>query len=162
MSRSLKKGPYVDLRLLEKVQKAGKDKEPLARQLGAVHYIDSEAADPAAELSKLGGAKVVLATVTHGPAMSATIGGLTPKGRLMVLGAAGPFEASPLLLLMARRAIEGWYSGTSIDAQETLAFSSQSDVQSMNETYPLERAPEAFDRMVSGKARFRIVLTMAD
>lgn len=140
----------------------GKDKEPLARQLGASHYIDSEAADPAAELSKLGGAKVVLATVTHGPAMSATIGGLAPKGRLMVLGAAGPFEASPLLLLTARRAIEGWYSGTSIDAQDTLAFSSQSNVQSMNETYPLERAPEAFDRMVSGKARFRIVLAMAD
>ncbi len=140
----------------------GKDKEPLARQLGAFHYIDSEATDPAAELSKLGGAKVVLATVTHGPAMSATIGGLAPKGRLMVLGAAGPFEASPLLLLSARRAIEGWYSGTSIDAQDTLAFSAQSDVQSMNEAYPLERAPEAFDRMMSGKARFRVVLTMID
>jgi alcohol dehydrogenase/propanol-preferring alcohol dehydrogenase len=140
----------------------GKDKEPLARQLGAFHYIDSEATDPAAELSKLGGAKVVLATVTHGPAMSATIGGLAPKGRLMVLGAADAFEASPLLLLSARRAIEGWYSGTSIDAQDTLAFSAQSDVQSMNETYPLERAPEAFDRMMSGKARFRVVLTMID
>lgn len=140
----------------------GKDKEPLAMQLGAFHYIDSEAADPAGELSKLGGAKVVLATVTHGAAMSATIGGLAPKGRLMVLGAAGPFEASPILLLMARRSIEGWYSGTSIDAQETLAFSAQSDVQSMNEAYPLERAPDAFDRMMSGKARFRVVLTMVD
>jgi D-arabinose 1-dehydrogenase-like Zn-dependent alcohol dehydrogenase len=138
----------------------GQDKEPLARQLGASHYIDSEATDPAAELTKLGGAKVVLATVTHGPAMSATIGGLAPKGRLMVLGAAGPFEASPLLLIMARRAIEGWYSGTSIDAQETLAFSAQSGVQSMNEAYPLDQAPEAFDRMLSGKARFRVVLTM--
>jgi D-arabinose 1-dehydrogenase-like Zn-dependent alcohol dehydrogenase len=140
----------------------GQDKEPLARQLGATHYIDSEATDPAAELNKLGGAKVVLATVTHGPAMSATIGGLMPKGRLMVLGAAGPFEASPLLLIMARRAIEGWYSGTSIDAQETLAFSAQSGVQSMNEAYPLDQAPEAFDRMLSGKARFRVVLTMGD
>jgi D-arabinose 1-dehydrogenase-like Zn-dependent alcohol dehydrogenase len=140
----------------------GQDKEPLARQLGATHYIDSEATDPAAELTKLGGAKVVLATVTHGPAMSATIGGLAPKGRLMVLGAAGPFEASPLLLIMARRAIEGWYSGTSIDAQETLAFSAQSNVQSMNESYPLDQAPEAFDRMLSGKARFRAVLTMGD
>jgi D-arabinose 1-dehydrogenase-like Zn-dependent alcohol dehydrogenase len=138
----------------------GQDKEPLAKQLGAHHYIDSEAADPASELSKLGGAKVVLATVTHGPAMSATIGGLAPKGRLMVLGAAGPFEAAPLSLIMGRRAIEGWYSGTSIDAQETLSFSAQAGVQSMNEAYPLERAAEAFDRMVSGKARFRVVLTM--
>jgi D-arabinose 1-dehydrogenase-like Zn-dependent alcohol dehydrogenase len=137
----------------------GKDKAPLAAQLGATHYIDSQSADPAAELTKLGGAKVVLATVTNGPAMSATIGGLAPLGRLMVLGAAGPFEASPLLLLSARRAIEGWYSGTSIDAQDTLAFSVQSHVRSMNEAYPLERAAEAFDRMMSGNARFRVVLT---
>jgi D-arabinose 1-dehydrogenase-like Zn-dependent alcohol dehydrogenase len=78
----------------------------------------------------------------------------------MVLGAAGPFEAAPLSLIMGRRAIEGWYSGTSIDAQETLSFSAQAGVQSMNEAYPLERAAEAFDRMVSGKARFRVVLTM--
>jgi len=137
----------------------GKDKEPLARELGAVHYIDSQSADPAAELTKLGGAKVVLATVTHGPAMSATVGGLAPRGRLMVLGAAGPMEASPLTLLMGRRAIEGWYSGTSIDSQETLAFSVQSGVRSMNEAYPLEKAAEAYDRMLSGKARFRVVLT---
>lgn len=137
----------------------GQDKEPLARQLGAAHYIDSQSADPAAELAKLGGAKVVLATVTHGPAMSATIGGLAPLGRLMVLGAAGSMEASPLLLLLARRAIEGWYSGTSIDSQDTLAFSLQSGVRSMNEVYPLDRAAEAFDRMMSGKARFRVVLT---
>jgi D-arabinose 1-dehydrogenase-like Zn-dependent alcohol dehydrogenase len=138
----------------------GKDKEPLARQLGASHYIDSQSTDPAAELTKLGGAKVVLATVTHGPAMSATVGGLAPRGRLMVLGAAESLEASPLLLLMGRRSIEGWYSGTSIDAQETLAFSVQSGVRSMNEAYPLERAAEAYDRMMSGKARFRVVLTM--
>jgi D-arabinose 1-dehydrogenase-like Zn-dependent alcohol dehydrogenase len=137
----------------------GKDKEPLVRQLGASHYIDSQAADPAAELAKSGGAKVVLATVTHGPAMSATVGGLAPRGRLMVLGAAGPMETSPLLLLSARRSIEGWYSGTSIDAQDTLAFSVQSGVRSMNEAYPLERAAEAYDRMASGKARFRVVLT---
>ncbi len=137
----------------------GKDKEELARQLGAFHYIDSQSADPAAELSKLGGAKVVLATVTHGPAMSATMGGLAPHGRLMVLGAAGPMEISPILLIMARRSIEGWYSGTSIDAQDTLAFSAQSGVRSMNEAYPLERAAEAYDRMHSGQARFRVVLT---
>jgi D-arabinose 1-dehydrogenase-like Zn-dependent alcohol dehydrogenase len=138
----------------------GKDKEPLARQLGAVHYIDSQSADPAAELAKLGGAAVVLATVTNGPAMSATVGGLAPRGRLMVLGAADSLETSPLLLLSARRAVEGWYSGTSIDSEDTLAFSVQSGVRSMNETFPLERAPEAFDRMMSGKARFRVVLTM--
>jgi alcohol dehydrogenase/propanol-preferring alcohol dehydrogenase len=138
----------------------GQDKEPLARQLGATHYIDSQSADPAAELSKLGGAKVVLATVTHGPAMSAAVGGLAPHGRLMVLGAAGPMEISPILLIMCRRSIEGWYSGTSIDSQETLAFSAQSGVRPMNETYPLERASEAYDRMLSGKARFRVVLTM--
>jgi D-arabinose 1-dehydrogenase-like Zn-dependent alcohol dehydrogenase len=78
----------------------------------------------------------------------------------MVLGAAEQLEASPLVLLMGRRAIEGWYSGTSIDAQDTLNFSVQSGVRSMNESYPLDRAPEAFDRMMSGKARFRVVLTM--
>jgi len=137
----------------------GKDKEPLARKLGASHYIDSESSAPAAELTKLGGAKVVLATVTHGPAMSATVDGLAPHGRLMVLGAAGPMEASPLSLIMGRRSIEGWYSGTSIDSQDTLAFSSQTGVRSMNEVYPLERAAEAYDRMMSGKARFRVVLT---
>jgi D-arabinose 1-dehydrogenase-like Zn-dependent alcohol dehydrogenase len=141
----------------------GKDKEPLARQLGASHYIDSESADPAAELAKLGGAKVVLATVTHGSAMSATLGGLAPRGRLMVLGVGEtPIEASPAVLIMGRRSIEGWYSGTSIDAQDTLAFSAQAGVRSMNEAYPLERAAEAYDRMMSGKARFRVVLTMAN
>jgi D-arabinose 1-dehydrogenase-like Zn-dependent alcohol dehydrogenase len=137
----------------------GKDKEPLARQLGASHYIDSQSADPAAELAKLGGARVVLATVTHGPAMSATVGGLAPRGRLMILGAAESLEASPLLLLSGRRSIEGWYSGTSIDSQDTLAFSLQSGVRPINEVYPLERAAEGYERMVSGRARFRVVLT---
>jgi D-arabinose 1-dehydrogenase-like Zn-dependent alcohol dehydrogenase len=137
----------------------GADKEPLARQLGASHYIDSQAADPAAELRKLGGAKVVLATVTHGPAMSATVGGLAPRGRLLVLGAAGPMEVDPLQLIMGCRSVEGWYSGTSIDSQDTLNFSLQTGVRSMNEAYPLEKAAEAYDRMMSGKARFRVVLT---
>jgi D-arabinose 1-dehydrogenase-like Zn-dependent alcohol dehydrogenase len=136
----------------------GKDKEALARQLGASYYIDSQGSDPAAELAKLGGAKVVLATVTHGPAMSATVAGLAPHGRLMVLGAAESIEASPLVLLSGKRSIEGWYSGTSIDSQDTLNFSVQTGVRSMNEVYPLERAPEAYDRMLSGKARFRVVL----
>ena len=137
----------------------GTDKEPLARQLGASHYIDSRAADPSAELAKLGGASVVLATVTDGPAMAATVGGLAPRGSLLVLGAAGPMEVSPLPLIMGRRSIEGWYSGTSIDSQETLAFSLRAGVRSTNEAYPLDRTAEAFERMTSGQARFRVVLT---
>jgi D-arabinose 1-dehydrogenase-like Zn-dependent alcohol dehydrogenase len=93
--------------------------------------------------------------------MAAVLGGLAPRGRLMVLGAAEePIAASPLVLIMGRRAIEGWYSGTSIDAEDTLSFSDLSGVRSMNEIYPLERATEAYDRMMSGKARFRVVLTM--
>ena len=111
-------------------------------------------------MAKLGGAKVVLATVTHGPAMSATVGGLAPRGRLMVLGAAESLETSPFLLIGGRRSVEGWYAGTSIDSEDTLAFSVQSGFRSMNEVYPLERAAEAYDRMMSGKARFRVVLTM--
>ena len=138
----------------------GKDKEELARKLGATHYIDSQASDPSAELQKLGGATAVIATVTHGPAMSATIGGLAPHGKLMVLGADQSMEASPLALLLMRRSIEGWYSGTSIDSQDTLNFSLQAGVKSMNEVYPLERAAEGYDRMLSGKARFRVVLKM--
>ncbi|MDB5356872.1 MAG: Alcohol dehydrogenase GroES-like protein [Phycisphaerales bacterium] len=138
----------------------GKDKEPLAKKLGAAHYIDSQSSDPAAELQKLGGASVVLATVTAGDAMSATVPGLAPHGRLLVLGAADKLEASPVVLLMGNRSIEGWYSGTSIDSQDTLSFSVQSGVRSMNEVLPLERAAEGYERMMSGKARFRVVLTM--
>jgi D-arabinose 1-dehydrogenase-like Zn-dependent alcohol dehydrogenase len=135
------------------------DNEPLARQLGATHYIDSKSSNPAAELAKFGGAKVVLATVTDGPAMAATVGGLAPRSRLLVLGAAGPMEVSPLPLIVGRRAIEGWFSGTSIDSQETLACSVQSGVRSMYEAYPLDGAAEAAERMTCGKARFRVVLT---
>lgn len=138
----------------------GKDKEPLARQLGALHYIDSQSSDPAAELQKRGGAKAILATVTHGPAMEATTQGLAPYGKLMVIGAVPSLEASPIFLLSGRRSIEGWYSGTSIDSEDTLAFSVQSSVRPMNEVYPMGRAPEAFERMMSGQARFRVVLSM--
>jgi D-arabinose 1-dehydrogenase-like Zn-dependent alcohol dehydrogenase len=137
----------------------GTDKEPLARKLGAALYIDSQSQDPAAELTKLGGAKIVLATVTHGDAMSATIGGLAVNGTLMVLGAAESMAVSPVELLSAARSVRGWYSGTSIDSQDTLAFSVLSGVRPMNEVYPLEKAAEAYDRMRSGKARFRVVLT---
>jgi D-arabinose 1-dehydrogenase-like Zn-dependent alcohol dehydrogenase len=138
----------------------GEDKAPLARKLGASSYIDSKATDPAAELQKLGGAKVVLATVTAGDAMAATVGGLAPNGRFQVLGAADPMKVDPLFLLLGKRSIDGWYSGTSIDSQDTLNFSVQSGVRSMNEVYPLERAAEGYERMTSGKARFRVVLTM--
>jgi D-arabinose 1-dehydrogenase-like Zn-dependent alcohol dehydrogenase len=137
----------------------GKDKEPLARKLGASHYIDSQAADPAVELGKLGGAKVVLATVTDSSAMAATIAGLAPNGTLMVIGAGGPLQVDPLLLITGHRSIEGWYSGTSIDSQDALAFSVFAGVRSMNEVFPLERVVEAYERMLSGKARFRVVLT---
>jgi D-arabinose 1-dehydrogenase-like Zn-dependent alcohol dehydrogenase len=137
----------------------GKDKEPLARKLGAWRYIDSQTQDPAAELTKLGGAKVVLATVTNGPAMTAAVGGLAPNGTLLVVGAPPSMEVSPGLLITGKRSVKGWYSGTSIDSQDALAFSAFSGVRSMNEVYPLERAAEAYDRMMSGKARFRVVLT---
>lgn len=137
----------------------GKDKEPLARKLGARHYIDSQSEDPAAELLKLGGAKVILATVTNGEAMSAASGGLAANGTLMVIGAAPSLEVSPLLLISGSRSVKGWYSGTAIDSQDTLAFSVLSGVRSMNEVYPIEQVAEAYERMLSGKARFRVVIT---
>jgi D-arabinose 1-dehydrogenase-like Zn-dependent alcohol dehydrogenase len=138
----------------------GKDKEPLARQLGAAVYIDSQAGDPAAELRKLGGAKVILATATSGDAMNAVQAGLSVNGTMLVVGAAESLQVSPMFLLMGCRSVKGWYSGTSIDSQDTLAFSARTGVRSMNETYPLERAAEAYDHMMSGKARFRVVLTI--
>ena len=137
----------------------GQDKAAFAKELGATAYIDSQSQDPAAELQKLGGAKAILATVTHGPAMSAVQGGLAPNGSLIVIGAAESLTVSPMILLSGRRSVKGWYSGTSIDTQDTLAFSALSGVRSMNESYPLERVEEAYDRMMSGKARFRVVLT---
>ena len=138
----------------------GKDKESLARELGARHYIDSQAQDPAAELRKLGGARVILATVTNGDAMAAVVGGLGTDGRLMVIGAAPSLTVSPGQLIGGRLSVKGWYSGTSIDSQDTLAFSVLAGVRSMNETFPLERAAEAYERMMSGKARFRVVLAI--
>jgi D-arabinose 1-dehydrogenase-like Zn-dependent alcohol dehydrogenase len=138
----------------------GKDKESLARQLGAAVYIDSQATDPAAELQKLGGAKVILATVTSGEAMSAVQGGLAVNGTMLLIGAVPSMQISPLFLLSGSRSIKGWYSGTSIDSQDTLGFSARTGVKSMNEVYPLEKVTEGYDRMMSGKARFRVVLTM--
>jgi D-arabinose 1-dehydrogenase-like Zn-dependent alcohol dehydrogenase len=138
----------------------GMDKEPLARKLGAWSYIDSKAQDPAAELLKLGGAKIVLATVTSGDAMSATLGGLGVNGKLIIVGAAAePLQVAGMPLLFGRRSIMGWPSGSSIDSQDTLSFSALSGVRPMTEVFPLERAAEAYERMMSGKARFRAVLT---
>ncbi len=138
----------------------GKDKEALARRLGASVYIDSQGQDAAAELVKLGGAKVILATATSGEAMSAVQGGLAVNGTLLIVGAAESMQVSPLSLLMGCRAVKGWYSGTSINAQDTLNFSTRAGVRSMNEVYPLDRVSEAYDHMMSGKARFRVVLSI--
>jgi D-arabinose 1-dehydrogenase-like Zn-dependent alcohol dehydrogenase len=139
----------------------GMDKEPLARKLGAWSYIDSKAQDPAAELLKLGGAKVILATVTSGEAMSATLGGLDVNGKLIILGAAAePLQVPGIPLILGRRSIVGWPSGSSIDSQDTLSFSILSGVRAMSEVFPLERAAEAYELMMSGKARFRAVLTV--
>src|SRR4051794_24218747 len=109
----------------------GTDKEPLARQLGAAVYIDSQARDPAAELQKVGGAKAILATVTSGDAMGAVQGGLAVNGTLLVIGAAPSMKVSPVFLLGGRRSVKGWYSGTSIDTQDTLAFSARAGVRPM-------------------------------
>jgi len=138
----------------------GKDKEALARELGARHAIDSASQDPAAELLRLGGAKVILATVTSGEAMTAVVGGLGVNGKLIVLGApADPLQIPAVALIGGRLSIAGWPSGTSIDSEDTLKFAVLTGVRSRNEVFPLERAPEAYDRMMSGKARFRVVLT---
>jgi len=138
----------------------GPDKAPLARELGATRYIDSQAEDAAAELRKLGGARAILATVTSGKAMSEIVGGLGLEGTLMVIGGApDPVEASAFFLLTGNRSIKGWYSGTSIDSEDTAAFSVLTGVRSMNEIFPFAEAPKAYERMLSGKARFRVVLT---
>jgi D-arabinose 1-dehydrogenase-like Zn-dependent alcohol dehydrogenase len=137
----------------------GQDKVPLAHQLGAHHYIDNAAEDPAAALQKLGGAKAILATVTSADAMNSVQGGLATNGTLLVIGAIDRLAVDALQLLRGRRSIKGWYSGTSIDSQETLAFSALTGVRSMNEVLPLERAAEGYERMISGRARFRVVLT---
>jgi len=138
----------------------GKDKEPLARQLGAHHYIDSQSEDVSEQLQKLGGAKVVLATATSNKAMADTLGGLGVDGKLIILGAS--FEPLPVNtppMIGQRQSIAGWPSGSSIDSEHTLAFSALSGVRPMTEVYPLERAAEAYERMMSNKARFRVVLT---
>jgi D-arabinose 1-dehydrogenase-like Zn-dependent alcohol dehydrogenase len=140
----------------------GSENAMLAKKLGAHLYIDSQATNPAQELQKLGGAQVILATAPNGKAMSQLIVGIGPNGKLMVLGV-GPdaIEVTPLQLISPMvRAIQGWASGTPADSEDTLNFAELSGVRPMIETYPLERAGEAYARMMSGQAQFRVVLTM--
>jgi D-arabinose 1-dehydrogenase-like Zn-dependent alcohol dehydrogenase len=138
----------------------GRDKEELARKLGASDYIDSAAEDPAKALTARGGAKAILATVTDAAAMQAVAGGLDANGVLMVIGGVGPLTINSLDLLFKSAAVRGWYSGIARDSEDTLQFSLRNNVNSMNEVYPFEKAQEAYDRMMSGKARFRVVLKM--
>ncbi len=138
----------------------GKDKEELVRKLGATHYIDSKSQDPVEELVKLGGAKIILGTGPGGKAMSTILGGLAVNGKLITIGASDePIEVSPNFFLFGHRAVVGWLAGSSIDSEDTLSFSVSSGVRSMNEVIPLERAAEVYELMMSGKARFRAVLT---
>ena len=138
----------------------GQDKAPLARQLGAHIYIDSTTQDPGAELQKLGGAAVILSTLTNAEALAGGVSGLGPNGKLIIVGVPEkPFQVNAGQLIMVNRSIAGWASGTGMDSEDTLKFSALSGVKPLIETYPLERAAEAFDRMMSGKARFRVVLT---
>jgi len=139
----------------------GNDKEALARQLGAHHYIDSVATDASAELQKLGGARIILATAPNAQAISPLVDGLAPDGVLLVPAApAEPLMISVMPLIMGRRSVAGWYSGTARDSQDTLEFSALSGVHPMIEKYPLERVADAYEQMHSGKVRFRVVLTM--
>ena len=139
----------------------GPENAALAKKLGANLYIDSKAVNAAAELQKLGGAQVILATAPSSKAMSELIDGLGPNGKLMVVGAASePIEVTPIQLIMGVRSIQGWASGTPVDSEDTLKFAEQTGVRAMIETYPLVKAAEAYARMMSGHAQFRVVLTM--
>jgi D-arabinose 1-dehydrogenase-like Zn-dependent alcohol dehydrogenase len=134
--------------------------EELMKNLGARQYIDNRSQNAVEELNKLGGAKVILATVPSGKAMTEILGGLAVDGKLVVIGVSEePIQVPTSLMIQGRRSLIGWPAGTSIDSQDTLSFSVLSGVRSMNETFPLERAAEAYDHMMSGKARFRCVLT---
>ncbi|HEV3092357.1 MAG TPA: alcohol dehydrogenase [Candidatus Cybelea sp.] len=139
----------------------GQDKAELARSLGAHEYIDSQTSDVTAELQKRGGAKVVLSTVTVAAAMEPAIGGLAVGGQLLIVGASPqPLAVDTAAMIGARSSIKAWPSGTSIDSEDTMRFSAMTAVRAMIETLPLERAAEGYARMMSGAARFRVVLTM--
>ncbi|NYF88833.1 alcohol dehydrogenase [Tunturiibacter empetritectus] len=139
----------------------GPENEALAKKLGANVYIDSKSTNAAEELQKLGGAKVILATAPNSKSMSELINGLGPNGKLMVIGATSdPIEVTPFQLISASRTIQGWASGIPTDSEDTLRFAELTGVRPMIETYPLEKAAEAYARMMSGHAQFRVVLTM--
>lgn len=139
----------------------GMENASLARKLGAHHYIDSKANDPAQELQKLGGARVILATAPSGKAMTALFEGLGTNGKMVVVGASNErIEVTPVQLIRGRKALQGWPSGTSADSEDTLNFSVLTGVRPMIEKYPLQRAAEGYERMMSGKAEYRVVLTM--
>jgi D-arabinose 1-dehydrogenase-like Zn-dependent alcohol dehydrogenase len=139
----------------------GKDKESLARKLGAAHYVDTATGDPGAELQKFGGARVILATAPDSKAISTLVDGLSPGGKLVIVAASSEaITVTPLQLILTRKSIQGWPSGTAKDSEDTLQFSALSGVRPMIEKFPLEKAAEAYDQMISGRARFRVVLTM--
>jgi D-arabinose 1-dehydrogenase-like Zn-dependent alcohol dehydrogenase len=139
----------------------GSDNAPLAKKLGASVYIDSKSTNAAEELQKLGGAQVILATAPSSKSMSELVDGLGPNGKLMVIGVAfDPIEVTPVQLITGSRTIQGWAAGTPADSEDTLRFAELSGVRAMIETYPFEKAGEAYARMMSGKAKFRVVLTM--
>jgi D-arabinose 1-dehydrogenase-like Zn-dependent alcohol dehydrogenase len=139
----------------------GADKEPLARKLGAHHYLDSGVGNPVVGLKKLGGARVILATAPDGKAISGLVDGLRPGGNLLVPAApSDPLTVSAVSLIMSQTSVSGWYSGVATDSEDTLKFSALSGVRPMIETYPLAKVAEAYERMIKGKARFRVVLTM--
>ena len=141
----------------------GQDKSPLAQQLGAHFYIDSTTQDVAAELQKLGGATVILSTLTNADALAAAVNGLAPAGKLIINGVPEkPFELNTVPLILGRRSVIGWPSGTGMDSEDTLNFSALTGIKPMVEVYSLEQAGQAFERMMSGKARFRVVLAIGD
>jgi len=139
----------------------GSESAALAKKLGASVYIDSQSTNAAEALQKMGGARVILATAPSSKAMSQLIDGLGPNGELLVIGATiDPIEVTPIQLISGSRTIQGWAAGTPADSEDTLRFAELSGVRPMIETYPLEKAAEAYARMLSGKAQFRVVLTM--
>jgi D-arabinose 1-dehydrogenase-like Zn-dependent alcohol dehydrogenase len=139
----------------------GKDKEPLARKLGAIHYIDAATLNPADELQRLGGARVILATAPDSKSIASMVEGLGPNGTLLIVAAPGePVLVNAMTLIGKRASVQGWPSGTSKDSEDTLRFSAMTGVRPMIERFPLARAQEAYQQMMSGKARFRAVLTM--
>jgi D-arabinose 1-dehydrogenase-like Zn-dependent alcohol dehydrogenase len=139
----------------------GADKEALARKLGAHDYVDTAAGNPATALQKLGGASVILATAPDSKAISVLMDGVAPDGTLLIVGASTePLTITPLQLIMGRKSIHGWPSGSAKDWEDTLQFSSLTGVRPMIQRYPLAKAAEAYDQMISGRARFRVVLMM--